>query len=209
MYSALKSGPLVIATHNEGKAREFRELLRPHNLVLKTAGELGLADPEETGDSFEDNAALKARAATAASGLPALGDDSGLVVDALKGDPGIYSARWAGPDRDFDRAMRLVEERLQQAGATEPDQRRASFVCVLALCLPEGPTDAFQGRVDGQIVWPPRGDEGFGYDSIFLPDGQRQTFGEMPAPDKHGWAQPGGGLSHRARAFALFARHCL
>jgi XTP/dITP diphosphohydrolase len=197
-------GRLVIASHNAGKVREIGDLLFPFGLEVVSAGELGLDDPEETGKTFEANARLKAHAAAKASGLPALSDDSGLAVDALNGDPGIYSARWAGEDRDFNRAMRLVEEALQQAGATTPEKRTASFVCVLCLAWPDGTETLFRGEVPGQMVWPPRGDQGFGYDPVFLPDGHNCTFGEMSASQKHGW-RPGDAyaLSHRARAFKL------
>ena len=198
------SGRLVIASHNAGKVREIAELLSPFGLDVVSAEALGLDDPEETGDTFEANARLKAHAAAGASGLPALSDDSGLAVQALNGDPGIYSARWAGPDRDFSRAMRLVEEALQKAGATDTGQRGAAFVCVLCLAWPDGRDEVFRGEVPGQMVWPPRGDKGFGYDPVFLPDGHDRTFGEMAADEKHGW-KPGDSeaLSHRARAFKL------
>ena len=206
----LQPGPLVVASHNSGKIREIVDLLGPFGFHVRSAAELGLPEPEETGDSFEANAVLKARAATEASGLPALADDSGLAVDALGGDPGIFSARWAGPDKDFRRAMELVETRLQERRALTPEQRRAHFISALALARPGEQTLTFIGRVDGTLVWPPRGDRGFGYDPMFLPDGHDRTFGEMSAAEKHGW-RPGGGeaLSHRARAFALFARDCL
>ena len=206
----LLPGPLVVASHNPGKLREIVDLIGPFGFAVRSAAELGLPEPEETGDSFAANAVLKARAAAEASGLPALADDSGLAVEALGGAPGIYSARWAGPDKDFSRAMRNVEEKLQAAGATRPDERRAHFVSALALALPDGSSEAFEGRVDGTLVWPPRGDRGFGYDPMFLPDGHSRTFGEMSAEEKHGW-RPGGGeaLSHRARAFRLFAREVL
>jgi XTP/dITP diphosphohydrolase len=207
-------GPLVIASHNEGKVREIRELLAPFGFDVKSAGELGLDDPEETGTTFEENAVLKAEAACRASSLPALADDSGLSVDALGGDPGIYSARWApvGDDgkRDFAMAMRNVEEKLQASGAVNAQDRGAQFVCVLALARPGMETVTFTGIVRGTMVWPPRGDKGFGYDPAFLPEGHETTFGEMSAEEKHGWSQgAGGGLSHRARAFALFAEACL
>ena len=206
----LLPGPLVVASHNQGKVREILDLLTPFGLEVKSASALGLAEPEETGTTFEANAILKARAAADASGLPALADDSGLAVDALGGEPGVYSARWAGEARDFSAAMRKIEERLQTAGATTPERRRAHFVCVLALAFPNGEVTTFPGRVDGTIVWPPRGDRGFGYDPIFLPDGHSRSFGEMSAEEKHGW-RPGDehALSHRARAFQLFARACL
>ncbi len=200
----LDGGALVVATHNAGKLREFADLLRPYGLTARSAAELGLAEPEETGTTFAENARLKALAAAEASGLPAIADDSGLAVDALDGQPGIYSARWAGPERDFCRAMRNIEEKLQLAGARAADQRAAHFVCVLCLAWPDGECVDVEGRVDGTLVWPPRGDNGFGYDPMFMPDGHDRTFGEMPAEAKHG---DGGrtGLSHRARAFALLA----
>jgi XTP/dITP diphosphohydrolase len=201
-----KGDTLVVATHNKGKLREIEELVRPFGLKVTSAGALGLPEPEETGTTFESNAELKAVAAAKASGLPALADDSGLAVDALGGEPGIYSARWAGPDKDFARAMRLVEERLEIAGALTPAKRTARFVAALCLAFPEGATETWRGEVEGTLVWPPRGDQGFGYDPMFLPDGYDRTFGEMPADAKHGWDGSGEGLSHRARAFAKFAR---
>ncbi|MDQ0313714.1 RdgB/HAM1 family non-canonical purine NTP pyrophosphatase [Amorphus orientalis] len=201
---------LVVASHNTGKVREIRELLASFPVEILSAGDLGLPEPEETGTTFEDNAILKAKAAVAASGKAALADDSGLAVDALGGDPGIYSARWAGPDKDFAQAMRNVEEKLQAAGATSPEQRTARFVAVLALAWPDGHVETFRGEVEGLLVWPPRGEKGFGYDPIFLPDGFERTFGEMAADEKHGW-RPGDAtaLSHRARAFKLLAETCL
>ena len=206
----LTVGPLVIASHNRGKIREIHDLLEPFGFDVRSAADLGLADPEETGKTFAENAMLKAEAACRASGLPALADDSGLAVDALGGAPGIHSARWAGPERDFAQAMRNIEEKLQAAGATSADKRRAHFVSVLALARPEAETETFTGTVDGTLVWPPRGEKGFGYDPVFLPDGHERTFGEMSAAEKHGWS-PGGppGLSHRARAFAAFAAACM
>ena len=210
MAIRLAPGPIVVASHNRGKAREMVELLAPFGLEVKSAAALGLPEPEETGKTFEENAALKARAAAAESGLPSLADDSGLAVDALGGAPGIFSARWAGEERDFSAAMRRVESELKTRSATDPGERRAHFVCALALALPDGRVESFVGRVDGTLVWPPRGDRGFGYDPIFLPDGHDRTFGEMSAEEKHGW-RPGAGeaLSHRARAFQKFARECL
>jgi len=206
----LQAGPIVIASHNRGKIREIEDLLGPFGFDVRSAADLGLADPEETGETFAENAVLKAEAACRASGLPALADDSGLVVEVLGGAPGIHSARWAGPERDFAQAMRNIEEKLRAAGATTPDQRRGHFVSVLALALPDDETETFTGTVDGTLVWPPRGEKGFGYDPVFLPDGHERTFGEMNAAQKHGWS-PGGppGLSHRARAFAAFAAACL
>ena len=207
----LAPGPIVVASHNAGKVREFIELLAPFGVEVKSAAALKLPEPDETGTTFAENAVLKARAAAEASGLPALADDSGLAVMALNGEPGIRSARWAGRDRDFAMAMQKVEDRLQAAGAVTAQDRGARFVAVLALAMPDGAVETFTGRVDGQIVWPPRGDEGFGYDPIFLPDGHARTFGEMDAHEKHGWTpgSPGEPLSHRARAFRIFARACL
>ena len=203
----LRPGPIVVASHNPGKAREIVELLGPFGFEVKSATELGLPEPEETGTTFAANAELKARAAAAASGLPSLADDSGLAVDALGGDPGIFSARWAGPAKDFAGAMQRVEDKLQALGATAPEQRRAHFVCALSLGHPDGTVETFEGRVHGTLVWPPRGTRGFGYDPMFLPDGHTQTFGEMSAEQKHGWTPRGGEpLSHRARAFRLFAK---
>jgi XTP/dITP diphosphohydrolase len=190
---------LVMATHNDGKLREIEALVAPYGMSVVSAGTLGLLEPEETGTTFEENAALKARAAAVASGLPALADDSGLAVDALGGDPGVYSARWAGPGKDFDAAMRTVEDKLQGLGVTEPEQRKAHFVAVLALAFPEGDCDLFRGEIHGGLVYPPRGANGFGYDPMFVPEGHRQTFGEMSAEEKHT-------MSHRARAFASFAK---
>lgn len=206
----LAAGPIVIASHNRGKIREIQDLLEPFEFKVRSAADLGLSDPEETGETFAENAVLKAEAACRVCGLPALADDSGLAVDALGGAPGIHSARWAGPERDFALAMRNIEEKLQAAGATSADKRRAHFVSVLALALPKSETVTFTGTVDGTLVWPPRGKMGFGYDPVFLPDGHERTFGEMSAEEKHGWS-PGGppGLSHRARAFAAFAAACL
>ena len=170
------------------------ELLAPHGLDVVSAGALGLAEPEETGTSFIANAVLKAEAAATASGLPAIADDSGLSVDALGGAPGIYSARWAGPEKDFALAMRNVEERLHAKGALSPQERKAHFVCALAVAWPDHERAVFEGRVDGTLVWPPRGARGFGYDPMFLPDGHDRTFGEMEPDAKHA-------MSHRARAF--------
>ncbi len=187
----LRPGQLVIASHNPGKVREIAELLGPYGVEPISAGELDLPEPEETGTTFVANAELKARIAADLSGLPALADDSGLCVDALGGDPGIFSARWAGESKDFDLAMRLVEDRLNE----EPDMARsAHFVCALALAWPDGHVEWFEGRVDGTLVWPPRGGNGFGYDAMFLPDNGAETFGEMDAAAKHA-------ISHRADAF--------
>ncbi|WP_062014072.1 RdgB/HAM1 family non-canonical purine NTP pyrophosphatase [Aureimonas sp. AU4] len=204
------NGPLLVASHNEGKIREFRELLAPVGFTVVSAAEKDLPEPEETGSTFEENAAIKALAAARATGLLALSDDSGLAVDGLNGDPGIYSARWAGPAKDFTMAMRQVEEKLQAAGATAPERRTARFVAVLCLAAPDGATEFFRGEIEGTVVWPPRGELGFGYDPLFLPEGETRTFGEMPSDEKHGW-RPGQptALSHRARAFRLFAARAL
>ncbi|MDR3493078.1 MAG: RdgB/HAM1 family non-canonical purine NTP pyrophosphatase [Ancalomicrobiaceae bacterium] len=203
------TGRLVIATHNAGKLAEFRDLTAPYQLDLVSAGELELPEPEETGMSFEENAALKALAAARASGHNALADDSGLCVEALGGEPGIYSARWAGSDRNFARAMRNVDELLSTKGVTGEAGRRAYFVAVLCLAHPDGSTELFRGEVHGTLVWPPRGNKGFGYDPMFRPDGYHETFGEMPAEAKHGWTSGSEALSHRARAFKLFAERKL
>ena len=198
---------LVIATHNAGKLAEFRDLLRPHGITVLSAGELNLPEPEETGTSFAANARLKAEAAAKGANLPALADDSGLCVAALDGAPGIYSARWAGPDKDFAGAMARIARLLDEAGAVEAAGRRAHFVSALALVWPDGRIEAVEGRVDGTIVHPPRGPGGFGYDPAFLPDGHDRTFGEMSAAEKHGLPADGGeALSHRARAFQMLAR---
>jgi XTP/dITP diphosphohydrolase len=200
---------LVIATHNPGKLKEMRELLAPCKIEAISAGEMGLSEPEETGATFGENARIKAEAAARASGLPAFADDSGLVVDALGGAPGIHSARWAGPDKNFRRAMESVEGKLRERGASKPEQRTAHFVSALCVAWPDGHMEEFEGRVDGTIVRPPRGDMGFGYDPIFLPDGHTRTFGEMPSEEKHGLPPKGSGLSHRARAFLKLAEACL
>lgn len=182
---------LVIASHNRGKVAEIADLLAPLGFAVKSAGDLGLPEPEETEDSFAGNAALKARAAAEASGLAALADDSGLCVAALAGAPGIYSARWARPAKDFRVAMARIERELNAKGATD---RAAKFVCALALALPGDGTEIFEGVVEGSLVFPPRGTNGFGYDPIFIADGMDITFGEMEPAAKHA-------ISHRARAF--------
>jgi XTP/dITP diphosphohydrolase len=202
-------GRLVIATHNPGKLREMRELLAPYGIEAISAGELGLAEPDETGTSFRENARIKAMAGAAAAGLPTFADDSGLAVDALDGEPGIHSARWAGPAKDFSIAIQKVEDLLRERGATTPAQRTAHFVSALCVAWPDGHTEEFEARVDGTLVWPPRGTQGFGYDPMFLPDGHSRTFGEMPSEEKHGLPPRGRGLSHRARAFVLLAQACL
>jgi XTP/dITP diphosphohydrolase len=203
------SGRLVIATHNPGKLVEMRELLAPYGIPALSARELGLTEPDETGMTFRDNVRIKAEAAAKASGLPAFADDSGLVVDTLDGAPGIHSARWAGPDRNFQRAMETIEEKLRQRGVTTPEHRKAHFISALCVAWPDGHVEEFDACVTGTLVWPPRGDQGFGYDPIFLPDGQQRTFGEMSREDKHGLPPHGKGLSHRARAFMKLAEACL
>jgi XTP/dITP diphosphohydrolase len=209
MARRLTSGSVVIATHNAGKLREMRSLLMPFSIVGLGGSELGLAEPEETAITFEANASLKACAAAAAAQLPALADDSGLCVAALDDAPGVYSARWAGPERDFALAMERVEAGLRERDAFDPQQRRAHFICVLSLAWPDGHVESFAGRVDGTLVWPPRGTIGFGYDPIFRPDGHRRTFGEMTSEEKHGRAFGDAALSHRARAFEGLAAACL
>jgi XTP/dITP diphosphohydrolase len=202
-------GRLVIATHNPGKLAEMQELLAPYGIDATSAGELGLPEPDETGMTFRDNARIKAQAATQETGLPGFADDSGLAVDALGGAPGILSARWAGPDKNFSRAMAEIEDKLQAAGATAPERRKAHFVSALCVAWPDGHVEDFEARVDGTLVWPPRGALGFGYDPMFLPDGHSRTFGEMPSEEKHGLPPRGKGLSHRARAFVKLAEACL
>ncbi len=186
---------LAVATHNPGKLREINDLLEPHGIVAVSAGSLGISEPEETETSFAGNARLKALHSALGSGLPALADDSGLCVNALEGQPGVYSARWAGSAKDFAMAMRNVEEKLQAKGAVE---RKAHFVRALCIAWPDGLHEIFEGRVDGTLVWPPRGAKGFGYDPMFVPDGFDMTFGEMEPSQKHA-------MSHRARAFRKLA----
>ncbi|WP_224704239.1 non-canonical purine NTP pyrophosphatase [Devosia aquimaris] len=195
---------LVLATHNAGKLKEFRELFAPFGLEIVSAGELGLPEPEETGTTFAENARLKAHAAAQATGLLALSDDSGLCVDALNGDPGVYTADWAGVPRNFDHAMKRVEDALQAANATSPGLRGASFNATMCLAHPDGRDVLYVGKVEGTLVWPPRGTVGHGYDPVFMPKGYDITFGQMPAEMKHSWAPGEPGLSHRARAFAQF-----
>jgi XTP/dITP diphosphohydrolase len=202
------AGRLVIATHNPGKLAEMRELLAPYGIDATSAGELRLPEPDEIGMTFRDNARIKAEAAVKATGLPAFADDSGLAVDALGGEPGIYSARWAGPKKDFHFAMLTIDHKLRERAANTPEQRKASFVSALCVAWPDGHTEDFEARVDGTLVWPPRGDKGFGYDPMFLPNGQTRTFGEMPSEEKHGLPPHGKGLSHRARAFMKLAEAC-
>jgi XTP/dITP diphosphohydrolase len=187
---------LVIASHNPGKVREIADLVAPYKIDVISAGQLNLPEPEETGTTFEANAELKARAAAMESHLPSLADDSGLVVHALDGAPGIYSARWAGPKKDFAMAMQKVEH-----GLDGKSDRRAFFVAVLSLAWPDGHIETFRGEVHGTLVWPPRGKKGFGYDPMFVPDGHTQSFGEMEPAAKHQ-------ISHRAIAFRKLIDTC-
>jgi XTP/dITP diphosphohydrolase len=203
------TGRLVIATHNPGKLAEMRELLAPHGVEAVSAGELGLGEPEETGDSFAANARIKAIAAAQATQLPAFADDSGLAVDALDGAPGIFSARWAGSGKDFGAAMTRIERVLAERGATTPAQRKAQFVSALCVAWPDDHLEEVEARAEGTLVWPPRGSAGFGYDPMFMPDGHIRTFGEMTSIEKHGLPPLGLGLSHRARAFVKLAEICL
>ncbi len=209
----LETKTIVVASHNQGKIREIQDLIGPLGFTAKSAAELNFIEPKETGTTFEENATIKALASAEASGLPALSDDSGLVVDALGGDPGVYTADWAETGngrRDFNMAMEKVEKALEKAGATKPEQRSARFVSVLCLAWPDGHTELFRGEVEGTVAWPPRGTQGFGYDPVFQPEGYDVTFGEMSAEEKHGWniGKPQA-LSHRARAFKLFVETCL
>jgi XTP/dITP diphosphohydrolase len=203
------TGTLVIATHNPGKLAEMRDLLAVYGVEAISAGELGLPEPDETGATFGGNARIKAEAAAQAANMPAFADDSGLTVDALDGDPGIYSARWAGPDKDFRFAMNKIQSLLVERGAKSAGQRRGHFVSALCVAWPDGHAEEFEATVDGTIVWPPRGTQGFGYDPVFKPDGHDRTFGEMSAEEKHGLPPRGRGLSHRARAFLKLAEACL
>jgi XTP/dITP diphosphohydrolase len=191
-----KGGRLIVASHNEGKVAEITALLAAFDLEVVPAATLGLDEPEETGTSFIENAELKARAAAMAADLPALADDSGLAVAALDGAPGIYSARWAGPGKDFTAAMQRVERNIAGQG-----NREARFICALSLCWPDGHCETFEGSIHGTLVWPPRGDRGFGYDPVFLPTGGSETFGEMDAGAKHA-------ISHRADAFRQLIAAC-
>lgn len=201
MTRRFEGGKLVIASHNAGKVREIDALLRPLGADIVSAGDLGLGEPVEDGATFIANAEIKARAAAIASGAVALADDSGLCVDALGGDPGIFSARWAGPDKDFAAAMEKIEDALAQAAQNGRTSRRAHFVCALSLCWPDGHCESVEGKVFGVLVWPMRGQRGFGYDPIFLPDGHQLTFGEMDPDAKHA-------VSHRANAFKLLMDAC-
>ncbi len=209
----LDTRTIVVASHNAGKIREIRDLIGPLGFTAKSAADLNFVEPDETGTTFEENAAIKALASAKAAGMPALSDDSGLVVDALGGAPGVYTANWAEKDdgsRDFAMAMGKVEKALSEKGAAAPADRTARFVSVLCLAWPDGHTEIFRGEIEGTVVWPPRGNQGFGYDPIFQPEGHGVTFGEMSAEEKHGW-KPGQAqaLSHRARAFKRFVETCL
>jgi XTP/dITP diphosphohydrolase len=186
-----RGSQLVVASHNQGKVREIKALLAPHGVEATSAGDLGLDEPEETGDTFPANAAIKAIAAAKATGLPSFADDSGIVVDALDGAPGIYSARWAGPSKDFRIAMTRIHDELRHKGLTSS---AAKFVCALCVALPSGQMQTFEGEVHGHLTFPPRGDHGFGYDPIFIADGMEQTFAEIEPARKHA-------MSHRAKAF--------
>lgn len=199
MARRLTCGPLVVASHNAGKVREISALIAPLGFEVRGAAELGLAEPEETGDDFAANAELKARAAAATAELPALADDSGLEVAALGGAPGIRSARWAGAPRDFAAAMQRVHDEVAASGNHEDNAR---FVCALALCWPDGHCETVEGEAKGHITWPPRGDKGFGYDPMFIAEGETLTFGEMEPAAKHA-------ISHRADAFAKLVARCL
>jgi XTP/dITP diphosphohydrolase len=198
MTRKFEGGKLVVASHNPGKVREIADLLAPFGIETISAGDLGLPEPDETGETFRENAELKALAAAKAASLPALADDSGLCVDALSGAPGIHSARWAGPNKDFDFAMEKLRRGMIEAGLSDTS---AHFVCGLALAWPDGHVDYFEGRVDGELVWPPRGDKGFGYDPVFVATGHDITFGEMEPEEKHG-------ISHRAHAFRQLVDAC-
>ena len=195
---------LVLASHNKGKLTEFQELFEPFGLEIVSAADLGLPEPEETGTTFAENARLKAHAAAQASGMLALSDDSGLCVDALNGDPGVYTADWAGVPRNFDHAMKRVEDALQAANATSPGQRKGSFNATLCLAHPDGRDVLYVGTCEGMLVWPPRGERGHGYDPVFMPNGYDITFGQMTPEMKHSWSPGQQGLSHRARSFAKF-----
>ncbi len=198
MSRRFQGGRLVIASHNQGKVREIDDLLRPYQVEVVSAGALGLPEPEETGTTYVENAVLKARAATMAANLPALADDSGFAVLALNGDPGLYSARWAGPAKDFTFAMTRVRDAMLASGS---DDKQAEFVCALALAWPDGHAEAFEGRLPGTVVWPPRGTKGFGYDPMFVAAGGTLTFGEMDPDAKHA-------ISHRAIAFRQLIDAC-
>lgn len=199
MHRRFSGNRLIVASHNQGKVREIGELLTDFGVEPVSAGELGLPEPIEDGDTFIANAKIKALAAATRTGDIALSDDSGFAVDALNGDPGIYSARWAGPSKDFSVAMKAVQEKLEALG---PDvSLKSSFICALCLAWPDGHTESFEGRVEGNFTWPPRGSKGFGYDPVFTPMGGQDTFAEMEPAEKHG-------ISHRADAFQQLINAC-
>ncbi len=202
------TGKVVIATHNAGKLREMRELLEPYGIEAVSAGELNLPEPQETGTTFAENAVIKALAAAFATQLPALADDSGICVHALDGAPGLFSARWGGQSKDFIAAMNRVKNELDQRDIAQKE-RTGHFVSALVIAWPDGHTELFEGRVHGDLVFPPRGTSGFGYDAMFCPQGESRTFGEMSAVEKHGLPPLGLGLSHRAKAFTKLAKNCL
>ncbi len=195
----LANAKIVIATHNKGKLEEFRALLKPYGVEVVSAGELGLPEPVETEATFAGNARIKALSAMKASGLIAVSDDSGLCVEALGGEPGVYTADWAGPDRDWNRAMRLVEEKLQAKGATTPEKRHAYFSCTLCVVWPDGEEKIYEGRAEGTLAWPPRGALGHGYDPMFVPAGDSRTFAELSPEEKNM-------ISHRAKALEKLVR---
>lgn len=202
-------GKILIATHNAGKLREMRELLAPYGIAAVSAGELNLDEPEETGMTFAANAQIKAQAGAKASGLPSFADDSGICVAGLDGAPGIYSARWA-VDKKFDAAMARIDAELLAKAIGREAERKAWFISALCIAWPDGHLEEFEGRIDGVLVWPPRGTAGFGYDPMFLPEGHTRTFGEMTSDEKHGLPTDGSrALSHRARAFQDLAKACL
>ena len=198
----VRGGRLVVASHNPGKLVEIADLVRPYGLDAVSAGTLGVSEPEETETTFAGNARLKALHSARTTGLPALSDDSGLEVAVLDGAPGVYSARWAGPTKDFGNAMQQVADQVRAKDGWTAPGPRANFVAALCLAWPDGETQVFEGRVFGHLVWPPRGDQGFGYDPMFLADSEAETFGEMEPEKKHA-------ISHRARAFKLFVAACL
>jgi XTP/dITP diphosphohydrolase len=202
------TGKVVLATHNAGKLKEMSELLAPYGITLVSAGELGLPEPVENGTMFAENAAIKARAAVAATGLPAFSDDSGLSIDLLDGAPGLFTADWAGEPRSWERAMQRAHDELTKRGHLV-EGAEAKFVSALVIAWPDGHEELFEGRCPGTLTWPPRGKAGFGYDPMFIPEGHTRTFSELTSLEKHGLPPLGTGLSHRARAFMALARTCL
>jgi XTP/dITP diphosphohydrolase len=202
------SGKVVLATHNAGKVKEMSELFAPYGVSLVSAGELGLPEPAENGTMYAENAAIKAHAAAKATGLPAISDDSGISVDLLDGAPGLFTADWAGEPRSWTRAMQRLHDELARRGHAVPGTP-ARFVSALVIAWPDGHEELFEGRCPGTLVWPPRGERGFGYDPMFVPDGHARTFAELTSAEKHGLPPEGTGLSHRARAFMALAAACL